>query len=85
MIYLRITRLETVVLRPSGLEEVSMSNVVIAVSLKVTLCLGVKFWARSLQSLEPAIIATTLLCCASFKVVMIILSKRLYFAPLMAA
>ena len=82
---LRIMWREAVVLRPSGLPEVSMSRIDMAESLKVMLCLGVKFWARSRQSLEPAITATTVFSCASFRAVMIILTKRLYLAPLMSA
>ena len=61
---LRIMRLEAVVLRPSGLFEVCMSGKDMAVSLKVMLWAGVKFWARSRQSWEPAITATTVFSCA---------------------
>ena len=81
----RVMRLEAVVLRPSGLLEISMSRIDMAVSLKVISWLGVRFWARSRQSLEPAITATTVCSCASFRAEMIILSKRLYVAPPISA
>ena len=54
-------------------------------SLQVMSWAGVRFWARSLQSLEPAITATTVFSFASFKAVIIMPSKRLYLAPLMSA
>ena len=70
-----IVRLEDVVLRPSGLLEVSMFRMDIAESLSVRLLADIRFWARSLQSLDPAITATTVFAVAAFKAETIIFSN----------
>ena len=70
-----IVRLEDVVLRPSGLLEVSMFRMDIAESLSVRLLADIRFWARSLQSLDPAITATTVFAVAAFQAETIIFSN----------